>query len=79
MAKVTGKEDIFLSLMKDPSFIRELDPKALTLEGYIFPETYFFAPFTTERQIVRTVIDKFSSFWETRCRRDPSVAANLSL
>ena len=63
MAEVTGKEDVYLSLMKDPSFIKELDPKAETLEGYIFPETYFFAPFTSEKQIIKSVVDKFSSFW----------------
>jgi UPF0755 protein len=43
------------------SLIRDLDPKAQTVEGYLFPETYFFPAHTTARQAIEAMIARFRS------------------
>lgn len=63
LSRTTGSNEGFLSAMKDVSLIKELDPKAKTLEGYMLPDTYLVAPFTPEKEIVKTVIQSFVSFW----------------
>lgn len=40
-------------------WIRDLDPRAPDLEGYLFPETYRFSRNTTSEQIVRSMVDRF--------------------
>jgi UPF0755 protein len=39
--------------------IRDLDPKARSLEGYLFPETYFFAARTPPQQAVKSMVSRF--------------------
>lgn len=43
----------------DPELIRDLDPDATSLEGYLFPDTYKLAPGTTAEAIVKTMVDNF--------------------
>ncbi|NMC00048.1 MAG: endolytic transglycosylase MltG [Thermoanaerobaculaceae bacterium] len=63
LANATGSFEGFLSAMKDPSLIKEIDPQAKSLEGYLLPDTYFVAPFTSEKEIVKIVVQSFLSFW----------------
>ena len=56
-----GRRDALLSAMRDPSAIRDLDPRASTLEGYLFPDTYSFAKGTSESEIVATMVRGFRS------------------
>jgi UPF0755 protein len=46
-------------LTADPEPIRDLDPEASTLEGYLFPDTYKFTPGTPPRAIVQTMVQNF--------------------
>ncbi len=39
-----GSAASFIEAAADPSRIKELDPEAPDLEGYLFPETYALAP-----------------------------------
>jgi UPF0755 protein len=39
--------------------IRDLDPNATTLEGYLFPETYRFGRHASSEMIIRTMVDQF--------------------
>ncbi len=55
-----GKIDRFLETMRDPARIVDLDADAETLEGYLFPDTYFFARGTTEVEIVDTLVETFT-------------------
>lgn len=64
LSKVTGSKESFLNAMRDAEAIKQIDSKAKTLEGYILPDTYFFAPFTEERVIIKSIVDKFISFWK---------------
>jgi UPF0755 protein len=54
-----GDRDRLLAAMGDPTPIRDLDPAATDLEGYLFPETYAFARGTAEAQIVATMVATF--------------------
>ena len=49
-----------------PGRISALDPAAGHLEGYLFPDTYRFAPGTAEREIADTLVANFRRQYEAR-------------
>ncbi len=51
-----GQQERFLEAAKRVELIADLDPDAKDLEGYLFPETYFFARGTAEEQIVAEMV-----------------------
>lgn len=53
-----------LKILKDPAPIRDLDPKAPTLEGYLFPSTYRLTRHTTEEQLARMMMTEFRRVWK---------------
>lgn len=53
-------ESEFLEVIQQQDFISELNIAASTLEGYLFPETYRFAPHTPARIVAKTMIDLFN-------------------
>ncbi len=57
--KVTSKED-FIIAAKDSSFARELGVPGPTLEGYLYPETYSFAPQTPARDVAAAMVRIFN-------------------
>lgn len=67
-----GERETFLSLMRSPELIADLDPEAQDLEGYLFPETYNFTLGMSEREIVSTLVKTF------RARFDKQVAPRLA-
>jgi UPF0755 protein len=52
-----------LALFDDTSAIRDLDPEAQNLEGYLYPDTYSFQPGATPRQVVETMVKRFRQVW----------------
>jgi UPF0755 protein len=54
------KEQDFLDLVQHPDFISQLKIQATNLEGYLYPETYRFAPETPAKIVVKTMIDLFN-------------------
>ncbi len=56
--------DEALSLMDDTSEIRDLDPTAKNLEGYLYPDTYNFSPSVTPREIISALVRRFRQVWE---------------
>jgi UPF0755 protein len=40
-------------------WIRDLDPKAQSLEGYLFPETYRFSRKSDSQRVIKTMVDQF--------------------
>jgi UPF0755 protein len=52
-----------LELLDDTSLIRDLDPTAKNLEGYLYPDTYSFQPDATPRQVVETMVKRFRQVW----------------
>lgn len=55
--------DEALALMNDTSDIRDLDPQANNLEGYLYPDTYSFPPETTPRQMISAMVRRFRQVW----------------
>jgi UPF0755 protein len=45
-------------------WIRDLDPKAKTLEGYLFPDTYRFGRNTRSETIIKTMVRQFRKEFE---------------
>lgn len=54
-----GRSDEVLALLRDPELLQRLDFPAPTLEGFLFPETYFFAVETRPRQVLQTMLKEF--------------------
>jgi UPF0755 protein len=52
-----------LKLMSDVSLIRDLDPEAKNLEGYLYPDTYEFSPETTPAELIEMMIKRFRVVW----------------
>ncbi len=60
----TMSAQTFLAAARDPEMIRDLDPHAPTLEGYLFPNKYRVYRYTTARQICRMMTDEFRAQWK---------------
>jgi len=53
-----------LELMNNVSLIRDLDPEAKNLEGYLFPDTYEFSPEMTPADLIVTMVNRFRGVWK---------------
>ncbi len=54
-----GTRDDFLKLAKDPTPIKDIDPDAASLEGYLFPDTYLFTRTQSMRDMVTEMLKRF--------------------
>ena len=54
----------FLEAARDPAMIRDLDPHAESLEGYLFPSKYRIYRKTTARDICRMMTNEFRAQWQ---------------
>jgi UPF0755 protein len=59
----TVAPDAFLLAAKDASSIRDLDPSAPTLEGYLFPSTYRVTRKSTAKELCRQMTSEFRRQW----------------
>ena len=50
--------------VRDTAHLRRLDIPTPTLEGYLFPDTYFFPPGTSAQTAVRTMVRRFEQRWK---------------
>lgn len=55
-----------LALLDDASLIKDFDPEAKNLEGYLYPDTYSFPPDTTPREMVALMVRRFRQVWDER-------------
>jgi UPF0755 protein len=58
-ARGFGPAAAFVAAAKDVSLIRDVDPAATDLEGYLFPETYSLPRHTDAPKIVRLMVERF--------------------
>ena len=65
-------QDEALALLDDASLIRDIDPEAKNLEGYLYPDTYSFPPDTTARQVVETMVKRFRQVWNEIRANNPA-------
>ena len=57
-------QDEALALMNDTNAIRDLDPQAKNLEGYLYPDTYSFPPETTASAMISIIVKRFRREWK---------------
>ena len=53
-----------LELMNNVSLIKDLDPEAKNLEGYLFPDTYEFAPEAQPADVIEMMVKRFRAVWK---------------
>ena len=68
------KPEAFLKAAATPELIRDLDPNARDLEGYLFPSTYRLTHRTTADQLCRLMTSEFRKEWS---RLDPPSQTNI--
>jgi UPF0755 protein len=54
-----GSRKEWLAVTAQPDLVHDLDPRAETLEGYLFPDTYKLAPGATVTSIAKIMTDNF--------------------
>ena len=59
---LTDKDEV-LKLMNDTGPIRDLDPDAKDLEGYLFPATYSYPPDTKAAAVIAGMVKRFRQEW----------------
>ena len=64
------KASLFLAAARNPALIRDLDPLAPSLEGYLFPDTYKLSRHTTPEGLCRLMTAKFRAAWDPRMRHE---------
>jgi len=69
----TVKPDNFLKAAADPATIRDLDPAAPNLEGYLFPSTYRVTHRTTAKQLCRLMTSEFRKEWTELSGHNPGI------
>ncbi len=60
----TMDEKSILTLMDDTSLIKEFDPTAKNLEGYMFPSTYSLPRDIAPKEIIKTMVEQFKKIWK---------------
>ncbi len=57
-------EKAILTLMNDVSMIKDFDPTAKNLEGYMFPSTYDFPRDVKPQEIIKRSVEQFKKIWQ---------------
>ncbi len=67
-----GTIDENLALMSDRDFLRQLEVPSTSLEGYLFPNTYYFSKGSTSREVLSMMVSRFWRVmvpdWQSRLR-----------
>lgn len=75
-----GKTEEFISAATSAiDIVRDLDDKAASVEGYLFPETYSFPSRTTAREVVEAMIGRFRQMADRLREAVPASSWPLSL
>ena len=54
-----GKREDFLKIATDPTPVKDIDPEATSLEGYLFPDTYSFTRTQSMRDLATEMLKRF--------------------
>lgn len=57
-------EKAVLALMDDTTAIKDFDPAAKNLEGYMFPSTYDFPLNTKPSEVIKRMVEQFKKTWK---------------
>lgn len=69
----TTRED-FLAAAQNPALIRDLVPRAPSLEGFLFPATYEFPRHPTGEQMVTAMVSHFRQEWAEISAQQPNLS-----
>jgi len=58
-AGLGSRQDFMAATVNQTGLIADMDPKAASLEGYLFPDTYRFPPSVTAAQMVGAMVRRF--------------------
>ena len=58
------KKEEFLKLAQDPQVAKKFGLPGPTLEGYLYPDTYYFHKYTHPGVIIKTMVDNFWKHWD---------------
>jgi len=58
-AGIGTRQQFLVSAVEEVGLVKDLDPEAKSLEGYLFPDTYRFSPDATETQVLHTMVRRF--------------------
>ena len=64
--KIGIKQMDFLEVSRHPQFLKKLGIVAKSLEGYLFPETYFFSEGVSPESIIETMVFQFRKNFSTK-------------
>jgi UPF0755 protein len=62
-SKLSVPAESIRAAVSDTALLRRLDVPTTTVEGYLFPDTYFFPPGTTPRSAIQTMVRRFEQRW----------------
>jgi UPF0755 protein len=57
-------EKAVMTLLEDVSLIRDLDPTAKNLEGYLYPTTYEFPKDAKPQDVIKRMVEQFRKAWK---------------
>lgn len=58
-AGIGTRQQFLLAAVEEVGLVKDLDPEAKSLEGYLFPDTYRFSPIATDTQVAETMVRRF--------------------
>ena len=56
---------LFRSAASNPELVKDIDPEAESLEGYLFPSTYRISRKTTPSELCRMMVENFKRQWRS--------------
>lgn len=57
-----------MKLFDATNLIKDLDPQAKNLEGYLFPDTYFIDSNSTPTEVVKEIVNRFRDVWMNKLK-----------
>ena len=63
--KIGIKQIDFLEISRHPQFLKKFGIAAKSLEGFLFPETYFFSKGVSPESIIETMVFQFKKNFST--------------
>lgn len=64
-----GQREKLSDLAHDVDFIQSLGIEAASLEGYLFPETYLFAPGIDEKALLKMMVEQFRNHADSKLKK----------
>ncbi|HIJ66629.1 MAG TPA: endolytic transglycosylase MltG [Candidatus Hydrogenedentes bacterium] len=79
MARLFDTPEAFVEAAADPGLINRLGIDALTLEGFLMPNTYFFPEQPTEREVVQRMVEQFERTYAALLDAIPEAAGRSKM